>query len=156
MTGSRRPGAVDQVVVVGDQLWVSGQVATADGGLLATGVVGADVDLETGQRCARQCAANLLDRIREALEGLEPVVRIVKLTVYVASAPGFTEQHVVANGASEQLIEVLGEAGRHARAAIGVAALPLGSPVEVEAVVLVNPERAGASGTGAVSEVQRP
>jgi len=155
-TGSaRRIQVVDQVVSAGRHLWVSGQVAAADGDLLATGVVGADVDLEVARRCARQCAANLLDRIREAPGGLESVVRVVKLTVYVASAPGFTEQHLVANGASELLVEVLGDAGRHARAAIGVAALPLGSPVEVEAVILVDPERATHAGGNAASGVRR-
>jgi enamine deaminase RidA (YjgF/YER057c/UK114 family) len=136
-------------------LWVSGQVAIADGKLLATGILGADVDAETGQRCARQCAANVLERVVDAYGGLDRVARVLKLSVYVASAPGFTEQHVVANGASELLVEVLGEAGRHARVAVGVAALPLGSPVEVEAVILVDPERAASATTDPVTGVRR-
>jgi len=146
---------VDQVVSAGRQLWVSGQVAIADGKLLATGILGADVDAETGQRCARQCAANVLERVVDAYGGLDRVARVLKLSVYVASAPGFTEQHVVANGASELLVEVLGEAGRHARVAVGVAALPLGSPVEVEAVILVDPERAASATTDPVTGVRR-
>lgn len=141
MTGSQGLQAVDQLVVVGNQLWVSGQVAMAGGSLLAAGVVGTDVDLDTARTCARQCAVNLLNRVHETEGGLGSIARVVKVAVYVASAPGFTEQHLVANAASEYLVETLGASGRHARVAIGVAALPLGSPVKVEAVLVVDPER---------------
>lgn len=119
-------------------LHVSGQVAMAADRLVATGVVGADIDLATAQACARQCAVNLLGRAVSALGSLGAVEHVAKLTVFVASAPGFTDQSEVANAASQVLVDVLGaQAGQHARAAVGVAALPLGSPVEVEALLLV-------------------
>jgi enamine deaminase RidA (YjgF/YER057c/UK114 family) len=118
-------------------MFVSGQVAMIDGVLLATGKLGADVDVATGQRCARQCALNLLSRMREAVGSLDNVDRILKLNVFVASTPLFVEQHIVANGASDLLTEVFGSLGEHARSAIGVTALPLDSPVEVEAVIAI-------------------
>lgn len=121
----------------GDWLVTAGQVATAEGQLVATGRLGDAVDLETGQRCARQCAVNVLAQIKGATGMLHHIRRLVKVTVFVASTADFTEHHLVANGASELLGEVLGEAGRHARSAVGVAALPLGSPVEVEAMAEV-------------------
>lgn len=121
----------------GDLLFVAGQVAVAGGELVAEGRLGAELDVETGQRCARQCAVNVLAQIKAATGQLLHVRRLVKVTVFVASADGFTQQHLVANGASELLGEVLGEEGRHARSAVGVAALPMGSPVEVDAVAEV-------------------
>lgn len=121
----------------GDLVFTAGQIATRDGELLATGRLGDDVDLETAQRCARQGAINVLAQIKGATGQLRHVRRLVKLTVYVASTGDFTDHHLVANGASELLGDVLGEAGQHARAAVGVAALPKGSPVEVEAVAEV-------------------
>lgn len=121
----------------GDLVFTAGQIATADGELIATGRLGDTVDLETAQRCARQGAINVLAQIRGATGQLRHVRRLVKVTVYVASTGDFTDHHLVANGASELLGEVLGEAGQHARAAVGVAALPKGSPVEVEAVAEV-------------------
>lgn len=125
------------VVRSGDLLFTSGQVAAADGTLVARGRVGADVDLPTAVACARACAINVIAQLHAALGDLDAMHRVVKLTVFVASDPGFTEQHLVANGASELLVEVFGDQGVHARSAVGVAALPLGSPVEVEAVVEV-------------------
>lgn len=119
----------------GELLFVSGQLPSADGKLLAYGKVGAEVDLDSAVACARQCAINVLAQVRAATGSLDAVVRVVKLTVFVASAPGFTEQHLVANGASELLAEVFGEAGRHARSAVGVALLPMDAPVEVDAVL---------------------
>jgi enamine deaminase RidA (YjgF/YER057c/UK114 family) len=132
-------GAFVQTGTTGDLVFTSGQIAVdGDNGLLATGKVGTeDVDTETATACARQCALNVLAQLAQALGGLERITRVVKLTVFVASAPGFTQQHVVANGASELLADVLGEAGAHCRSAIGVAALPFDSPVEVEATVEV-------------------
>lgn len=126
------------VVRTGDLLFVSGQVAAADGSLVATGKVGAAVDLETAQRCARQCAINLLAQLQAALGDLSKVRRVVKLTVFVASDPSFTSPHLVANGASELLGEVFGDAGRHARSAVGAPVLPTDTPVEVEAIVEVS------------------
>lgn len=126
------------VVRAGDLVFTSGQVAVADGELVATGRLGAGVDVETGLRCARQCAVNVLAQLKAELGDLGRVRRVVKLTVYVASDPSFTEQHVVANGASELLAAVFGPRGAHARSAVGTASLPLGTPVEVEAVVQVD------------------
>lgn len=123
----------------GDLLHTSGQVAVREGELVASGRVGAEVDLATAQACARQCAVNVLAQLRAELGDLGRVRRFIKITVFVASDPAFTDQHLVANGASELLAEAFGgDDGRHARSAVGVAALPLGSPVEVEAVVLVD------------------
>jgi enamine deaminase RidA (YjgF/YER057c/UK114 family) len=109
----------------------------AGDGLVATGRLGAEIDLDTGRACARQCALNLVAQLKAALDDLGRVRQFVKVTVFVASEPSFTDQHLVANGASELLADVFGDAGRHARSALGMASLPLGSPVEVEAVVQV-------------------
>jgi enamine deaminase RidA (YjgF/YER057c/UK114 family) len=117
----------------GNYVYVSGQVPIANGTLLATGKVGAEVSPEDAKGLARQCALNALAAV-DALVGLEAVVKIVKVVGFVASAEGFTGQPGVINGASELFGEVFGEAGRHARSAVGVAELPLGAPVEVEAI----------------------
>jgi enamine deaminase RidA (YjgF/YER057c/UK114 family) len=124
----------------GDLLMLSGQVAFRGSELMATGRLGDDIDIETGQACARQCAINLLGRTREALDSLDRVAKVMKLTVFVASAPGFREQHVVANGASDVFRHILGDRGVHARSAVGMAELPLGTPVEVEAIVVARAE----------------
>lgn len=116
-------------------LLLSGQVAFKGSELMAVGRLGDDIDVETGQACARQCAINLLGRTAELLGSLSEVEAVVKLTVFIASAPGFREQHIVANGASDVFRTILGDTGVHARSAIGVAELPLGSPVEVEAII---------------------
>ncbi len=123
--------------ISGNTLMLSGQVAFVGTELMAVGRLGDDVDIETGQACARQCAINLLGRTKELLGTLDNVDQVLKLTVFVGSAPGFREQHVVANGASAVFREILGDAGRHARSAIGMAELPLGTPVEVEAVIAI-------------------
>ena len=120
----------------GAQVFTSGQLPLVDGKLLATGKVGAQVSAEQGKELARTCALNALAAVH-ALVGIDSVVRVVKVVGFVASAEGFTGQPGVVNGASELLGEVFGEAGVHARSAVGVAELPLGSPVEVELVVEV-------------------
>lgn len=120
----------------GAQVLTSGQLPFVDGVLAATGKVGAQVSGEQGKELARTCALNALAAVH-ALVGIDSVVRVVKVVGYVASAEGFTGQPGVVNGASELLGEVFGEAGVHARSAVGVAELPLGSPVEVELVVEV-------------------
>jgi enamine deaminase RidA (YjgF/YER057c/UK114 family) len=125
-------------VRTGNHVYVSGQVPMADGKLLATGKVGAEVTPERAKELAARCALNGLAAV-DALVGLEQLVRVVKVVGFVASAEGFTGQPAVINGASEFLGEVLGEAGRHARSAVGVAELPLGAPVEVEMIVEVAP-----------------
>jgi enamine deaminase RidA (YjgF/YER057c/UK114 family) len=117
----------------GNQVYVSGQVPMADGALLATGKVGAEVSPERAKELAARCALNALAAI-DALVGLARVIRVVKVVGFVASADGFTGQPGVINGASELFAQVFGDAGRHARSAVGVAELPLGAPVEVEAI----------------------
>ena len=123
-------------VQTGNHVYVSGQLPIADGKLLATGKVGAEVSAEQAKDLARVCALNILAAV-DGLVGLENVVKVVKVVGFVASAPGFTDQPIVINGASELLTRVFGEAGRHARSAVGVAELPSNTPVEVEAIVEV-------------------
>ena len=125
------------VVVAGGLAFVAGQGALVDGEVLHPGHVGADVTVEQAQEAARRCGLQVLAALREELASLDRVRRIANVTVYVASAPGFTEQPVVANGASDLFIEVFGEAGRHARAAVGVPELPLNLSVEVAVIVEV-------------------
>jgi len=120
----------------GDHVYVSGQLPFAGGALLGTGKVGKDVTPEEAKEYAARCALNALAAI-DALVGLDAVVRIVKVTGFVASAEGFTGQPGVVNGASELFGGVFGEAGRHARSAVGVAELPLGAPVEIEVIAEV-------------------
>lgn len=118
-------------------VYTSGQLPLRDGELLHTGKVGADVTVEQAQQCAQQCALNALAAVRAAVGDLSAVTRVVKVVAFVASAPDFTGQPQVANGASELLGQVFGDAGQHARSAVGVAVLPLGAPVEVEMIVEV-------------------
>lgn len=118
----------------GQLVFTSGQLPFVKGSLAATGKVGGDISPEEAKAHARTCALNALAAV-DALVGLDKVVRVVKLVGFVASADGFTGQPAVINGASDLLGEVFGEAGRHARAAVGVAELPLGAPVEVELIV---------------------
>ena len=121
-------------VEAGGMLHLSGQLPFKDGQVM-TGRLGDTVDLAFGQEAAQRCGLMLLAQIRNALGGFERVERIVKLGVFVASTPDFTDQPKVGNGASELMAAVLGDAGRHARSAVGVAALPLGAAVEVDAIV---------------------
>ncbi len=123
----------------GDLVLTAGQIAVADGALIAKGRVGAEVDMDQAIACARQCAINVIAQVKAAAGDLARVDRVVKLTVFVASDADFIEQHLVANGASELMAQVFGEAGRHARSAVGVPRLPLDSPVEVEAIVRLKP-----------------
>lgn len=126
-------------VEAGGLLHVSGQLPFKDGALM-TGRLGEDRDLDYGQEAAQRCGLMLVAQIKKALGGdLDRVERIVKLGVFVNSAAGFTDQPKVANGASELMQALFGDAGRHARSAVGVPALPLGAAVEVDAVVAVRP-----------------
>ena len=120
----------------GNLVFTSGQLPMVGGAMAHTGLVGGPVTPEQAKELARTCALNALAAV-DALVGLDSVVRVVKVVGFVASATGFTGQPGVVNGASELLGEVFGEAGRHARSAVGVAALPLDAPVEVEVVVEV-------------------
>lgn len=125
-------------VRTGNLLFISGQLPLKDGKLVATGLLGKDVDVETGAKAAEICAINILAQASAALGGdLESIVRVVKLGGFVASTPAFTEQHLVINGASNLIADILGEAGKHARAAVGTASLPLDAAVEIEAVIEV-------------------
>lgn len=118
----------------GSYVYTSGQLPMRDGQLITTGKVGGEVTAEEAMECAKQCALNGLAAIN-AVVPLDRITRIVKAVVFVASTPDFTGQPGVANGASELLGEIFGEAGRHARSAVGVPVLPLDAPVEVELVV---------------------
>lgn len=120
-------------VQVGDIVYVSGQVSLGPDGFIK-GVLGDTMDVEAGAAAARQCAINLLSQVKAACGGdLDRLVRVVKLTAFVNSAPGFGEQPVVVNGASDFLVDALGDAGRHARSAVG-STLPFGVAVEIEGI----------------------
>jgi len=121
----------------GNMVYTAGQVPFVAGQLKYKGKVGAGVTLEQGYECARVCALNCLAAVKGEVGDLDKVIRVVKVTGFVASAEGFTDQPKVINGASELLVSVFGDAGRHARSAVGVAELPLGAPTEVEMIVEV-------------------
>ncbi len=128
-------GSYAPYVVLGNQVVISGQLPLENGSVVVTGRLGAEVDVATGQKAARLCALNLLGQLRAACGGdLERVERCVRLGGFVASAPNFFDQAKVMNGASDLMLAVLGEEGRHARAAVGVPCLPLNAAVEVEGV----------------------
>ena len=124
-------------VLAGDLLFISGQLAKASDGTLATGCLGAGVTVEAGQAAARLCALNILAQAKAALGSLDRIGQVVKLTGFVSSTPEFADHPKVVNGASDLMVEILGEKGRHTRAAVGVASLPAGSAVEVDAIILV-------------------
>lgn len=119
----------------GNLVFVAGQIPIAEGKMIATGSVPGAVSMETAQRCAVQCVLNGLAAIKAELGSLEAVKQFVRLGVFVCSEPGFVEQPKVANAASELLVTLFGDKGRHARAAVGSVALPLGAPVEIEFLV---------------------
>ncbi len=123
-------------VVSGKLVFVSGQVTVAPDGLKYVGTVGKDISLEDGKAAARLCAINILAQLKSACGGdLDKVKRVVKLTVFVNAVPGFGQHPEVANGASELFVEVFGDAGKHARAAVGAGSLPRNVATEVEAIV---------------------
>jgi enamine deaminase RidA (YjgF/YER057c/UK114 family) len=124
-------------VRTGGYVYTSGQLPLRDGELMRIGKVGSEVSPEEAHECARQCALNALAAVRSEVGDLSAVTRVVKVVGFVASAPGFTGQPQVVNGASELLGQAFGDSGRHARSAVGVAVLPLDAPVEVELVVEV-------------------
>lgn len=126
-------------VRVGDLLFISGVVPSRDGQIVFQGKVGGALSREAGYEAAKVSLLNALANIRQAAGSLDRVQRIVKMTGYVASHEGFKEQPYVINGASDLLVEIFGEAGLHARAAVGVAELPLGVPVELELTVQLSP-----------------
>lgn len=122
-------------VLTGKYVYTSGQIPFVNGELKFKGKVGGDLTASQGYEAARICAINCLSAVREMAGSLDNVERIIKVTGYVSSAPGFVDQPRVINGASELLGEIFGESGRHARAAVGVSELPLGAACEVEMVV---------------------
>ncbi|MEX0749632.1 MAG: RidA family protein [Dehalococcoidia bacterium] len=126
-------------VRTGNLLFVSGQIAVQDGRVLHPGKLGREVDVERGSEAARGCAISALAIVRQAAGSLDRVTRVVKSTVFVASAAGFTDQPSVANGASELLRDVFGDAGLGARSAIGMFELPLGASVEAEFIFEIQP-----------------
>jgi enamine deaminase RidA (YjgF/YER057c/UK114 family) len=130
-------GAYIPAVRSGNLVYVSGQVPMSDGELIAIGKVGKEITPQRAKELSRQCALAALAAV-DAVAGLENLVRIVKVVGYVASADGFTGQPDVVNGASDLFVTLFGDAGRHARSAIGVAQLPLGAPVEIEIIAEVS------------------
>jgi enamine deaminase RidA (YjgF/YER057c/UK114 family) len=122
-------------VTAGTMLFVSGQLPLKDGVQLTPGIVGATVSLEEAQLAARQCALNILSQVKAATGSLDSVLRVVKLGAFVACTADFAQQPEVANGASDLMVAVFGEAGRHARAAVGTNALPRGACVEIDAII---------------------
>ena len=122
--------------ISGNMLYLSGQLPMEDGKVAVKGLVGRDVDVAAAQHAAELCAINILAQAKAALNGdLGRIRRILKLNGFVASVPEFTEQHLVINGASNLIADILGDAGKHARAAVGMAALPFNASVEIDAVI---------------------
>ncbi|WP_447983406.1 RidA family protein [Nitrospira sp. Nam74] len=126
------------VVRTGNLLFLSGMIPLRDGTLTMTGKLGKDISVEQGYEAARICLLNAVAVIRQHLGTLDHVKQVVKLVGYVASAEGFVQQPAVINGASDLLVKIFGDAGRHARVAVGAAALPLNAPVEIELIVQVS------------------
>ena len=121
----------------GNLIFTSGQLPMLDGGLIASGRLGVDVTEDVAIECARQCALNAIAAVKLVICDLDKVVRLVKVVGFVASDPTFTNQPVIMNGASAVFAQAFGDAGTHARSSLGVAALPLNAPVEVEIIVEV-------------------
>ncbi len=130
-------GSYVPTVQTGNLLYVSGQIPTREDGTRPSGKLGDDVSVEEGYEAARLCAVALLAQVKAALGSLDRVTRVVKVNGYVNATPDFVQPPAVVNGASDLLVAVFGDAGKHARAAVGVASLPAGVPVEVEMVVEV-------------------
>lgn len=128
-------GAYVPALISGNLVFTAGQIPLVDGKLMATGKVGAEVDVEFAREIARRCALNAIAAVKSVLGDLDRVKRVVKVVGFVSSDPAFIQQPQVINGASELLEQVFGEKGIHARSAVGVAVLPLDAPVEVELIV---------------------
>jgi enamine deaminase RidA (YjgF/YER057c/UK114 family) len=122
----------------GQLLFISGQIAKAADGTVVTGSVGVDLTVEEGQAAARLCALNILAQAKAAIGSLDRIAQILRLTGFVNSPAGFADHPKVINGASDLMVEVLGDKGRHTRAAVGVASLPVNTAVEVDAVLLIS------------------
>lgn len=134
------PSAVANYVpflITGDLLFVSGQLSKAADGSLITGRLGDGVALDTGQHAARLCALNILAQAKAALGSLDRIAQVMRLTAFVACTPEFAEHPQVVNGASDLMVEVLGDSGRHTRSSVGVASLPLNASVEIDAILKI-------------------
>lgn len=121
--------------ISGNQLFISGQLPLVDGALIAKGQLGHSVTVEQGIVAAEACAINILAQAKAALGDLSRIQQVVKISGFVSSTPNFFDQHLVINGASNLLAEILGDAGKHARAAVGMASLPLNAAVEIDAII---------------------
>jgi len=124
-------------VHVGDQLFISGQLPFRDGRVAVTGKLGAGIDLSQGEEAARLCALNILAQAKVALRDLDRIVQLLRLNGFVNSAPDFTDHPKIINGASNLMVDVLGNKGRHTRIAVGCASLPLGAAVEIDAIFAI-------------------
>ena len=122
---------------VGNLVFTAGQLPMVNGELISTGLLGQDVEIEEANKAARICALNALAAIKGVIGDLDQIKQIVRVVGYVASVPTFTQQPAIVNGASELLVEIFGEAGKHARSAVGMAVLPLNASVEIELTVEV-------------------
>lgn len=131
-------GAYVPAVILEHLIYVSGQLPLVKGELTLKGKVGAEVSVEQGMEAARVASVNAIAVLKSELGDLERIAKIVKITGYIASAPGFNQQANVMNGASELFFQAFGEAGRHARVAVGVSELPLGAPVEIEVIAQIS------------------
>ncbi len=123
--------------ISGNLLFISGQISKGADGKIVTGALGDTVSVEDGQQAARLCALNILAQAKAALGDLDRIIQVVRLTGFVNATPAFTDHPKVVNGASDLMVEVLGDKGRHTRAAVGVASLPMGSAVEVDATIAI-------------------
>ena len=121
-------------VIAGNLVHISGQITMENGELKFVGKLGKDYQVEDGQKAARLCALNLVAQLKSAIGDLDKVTRVVKLNAFVNSDPAFTDQPKVVNGASDTMVEIFGDAGKHARSAVGVASLPLGVAVEIDGI----------------------
>lgn len=131
-------GAYVPAVISGHLIYISGQLPLVNGVLTIRGKLGSEVSIEQGMEAARRASVNAIAVLKNELSDLEQVERIVKITGYIASAPGFNQQADVLNGASELFFQVFGESGRHSRVAVGVSELPLDSPVEIEVIAQIS------------------
>jgi enamine deaminase RidA (YjgF/YER057c/UK114 family) len=123
--------------LAGNLLFISGQISRADDGAVSKGRLGADLTIDQGREAARLAALNVLAQVKAAVGELDRVAQVVRLTGFVNAAPDFTDHPQVVNGASDLMVEVLGDKGRHTRAAVGVSSLPMGCAVEVDAILLI-------------------
>ena len=139
-TAAPKGKLVDALVIDGSTIYASGQVPMKDGSLTSSGKVPSETSVAEATQAAALCAANVLRAVRNEIGALDNIERVLRVTGYVNADPGFTDSHLIINGASELLLEVFGEQGRHARTALGVAQLPLGASTEIEMILKLKPQ----------------